>query len=596
MVSRPTLLNMKWAFIMLIIIAANGDPPEEPVKCSNNLKDCIITNSYGAFPDRSICRAAEVVYPSSEEDLVSIVANATQVNRKMKVATRYSHSIPKLVSPDGDDGLIISTKNLDRVMEIDLDKRLVTCQSGVTLGQLISEAAKSGLALPYTPYWLGLTIGGLLGTGAHGSTLWGKGSAIHNYVVQVRIVTPGPPEEGYVKVRSLGENGSLDEEMNAAKVSLGVLGVISQVTLRLQPIFKRSVTFITKNDTDLSDQAATFGKQHEFADMTWYPSQKRVVYRIDNRVSSNISGNGLWNHPGFRALPSLALSILRSIEEDQEAKGDVAGKCIVGKLTAISLIKAAYGLTNDGIIFKGYPVVGYQNRLQASGDCLKGPKDAEITMCPWDPRVKGLFFHQMSISIVLSKAKYFIQDIQKLVSIAPQSLCGLDQYNGILMRYVTGSNAYLGKQEDSLDFDITYYRSKDPKRPRLFEDVLEEIEQMAVFKYGGLPHWGKNRNVAFEGVFKKYKKGREFLKVKDKYDPSGLFSSEWTDQVLGLRNGLTTAKEGCALEGLCVCSDDIHCAPQKGYMCKPGKVFKDARVCSFFNAGNQISDGSKEEL
>ncbi|KAI3498466.1 hypothetical protein L1887_34241 [Cichorium endivia] len=579
--SRPAL-TLKWV-ILMITTMANCSPPEEPVRCSNNLTNCTITNSYGAFPDRSICLAAEVAYPSSEEDLVSVVANATQANRKMRVATRYSHSIPKLVCPEGNDGLIISTENLNRIIEIDKGSRLITLDSGVTLRQLINEAAKSGLALPYTPYWWGLTIGGMLGTGAHGSTLWGKGSAIHDYVVRMRIVTPGRPEEGYAKVRTLEENGESNGDMNAAKVSLGVLGVISQVTLRLQPLFKRTITLVTQNDSDLSDQAATFGRQHEFADMTWYPSQKRVVYRIDDRVSSNLSGNGLWDHPGFRAVPSLVLSILRFTEEDQEARGDVAGKCSGGRLTTNTLIKAGNGLTNDGIIFKGYPVVGYQNRLQASGGCIKDPQDAQLTACSWDPRVKGLFFHQTTFSIVLSKAKDFIQDVQKLVSIAPRSLCGIDLYNGILMRYVTGSNAYLGKQEDSLDFDITYYRSKDPKKPRLFEDVLEEIEQMAVFKYGGLPHWGKNRNVAFQGAIKKYVKGREFLKVKQKFDSLGLFSSEWTDQILGLKGGLSLVKDGCALEGLCVCSLDIHCAPQKGYFCRPGKVFEDARVCTLIS-------------
>ncbi|PWA79752.1 D-arabinono-1,4-lactone oxidase family protein [Artemisia annua] len=523
---------------------------------------------------------AEVTYPSSEEELVSVVAHATHANRKMKVATRYSHSIPKLVCPDGDDRLIISTENLSRVIEIDQEKMLVTIESGVTLEQLFNEAAKTGLTLPYSPYWWGLTIGGLLGTGAHGSTLWAEGSAVHDYVVRKRIVTPGHAGDGYANIRTLEENGEFDNDMKAAKVSIGVLGVISQVTLKLQPMFKRSVTLVASSDTDLSNQAAIFGSQHEFADITWYPSQKQVVYRIDDRVSSNITGDGLWDNLGFRPVASVALAILRSTENALEAKGDAAGKCINGKLTSTNLINSAYGLTNDGILFREYPVIGYQNRLQASGGCLNDPEDAEISACPWDPRVKGLFFHQTAVSIMISKAKYFIQDIQKLVSIAPQSLCGIDMYNGILMRYVTGSTAYLGKQEDSLDFDITYYRSKDPKIPRLFEDVLEEIEQMAVFKYGGLPHWGKNRNVAFIGVRKKYKNVREFLKVKDKYDPLGLFSSEWTDKVLGLRDGLTMAEEGCALEGLCVCSEDIHCAPQDGYLCRPGKVFKEARVCS----------------
>ncbi|KAL2336260.1 hypothetical protein Fmac_010706 [Flemingia macrophylla] len=569
-------LSLTLVFLLFFSLGLSS-PPEDPIKCSSNNTTCTITNSYGIFPDRSICNASQVVYPTTEQELVSVVASATRAKTKMKVATRFSHSIPKLVCPEGQNGLLISTKHLNQVLSIDVKARTMRVQSGVTLQQLINEAAKVGLALPYSPYWWGLTIGGLMGTGAHGSTLWGKGSSVHDYVLELRIVRPSGPQDGYAKVETLNEQ---DQDLNAAKVSLGVLGVISQVTLKLEPLFKRSITYVAKDDSDLGEEVGGFGHAHEFADITWYPSQRKAVYRVDDRVPMNTSGNGLYDFIPFRPTSSLELAVIRTTEDIQESTSDANGKCLVSKTTTNTLITAAYGLTNNGIIFTGYPVIGFHNRLQASGSCLDSLQDLRITACSWDPRVKGEFFHQTTFSIKLSLVKNFIEDVQKLVQLVPKGLCVIDLYNGILMRYVTASSAYLGKQEDALDFDITYYRGKDPNTPRLYEDILEEIEQLGIFKYEGLPHWGKNRNLAFEGAIKKYVNAEKFLRVKERYDSQGLFSSTWTDQVLGLKDGVTIVKDGCALEGLCICSHDSHCNPSKGYYCRPGKVYKEARVCT----------------
>nr|CAD1840711.1 unnamed protein product [Ananas comosus var. bracteatus] len=330
----------------------------------------------------------------------------------------------------------------------------------------------------------------------------------------------------------------------------------------------------------LSRSGRPFGSQHEFADIAWYPGQRKVLYRIDDRIPNNASGNGVFDFIGFRSTATLVLFANRLAEEGLEATGNAGGRCQYSRLTTSAIAIDGYGLTNNGLLFTGYPVVGFQNKIQSSGGCLDGPDDALLTACPWDPRVRGEFFHQTTVSIPLSEAKDFIQDVQKLRDLNAEAFCGVELYNGILMRYVKSSSAYLGKQDDCLDFDITYYRSHDPAVPRLYEDVLEEVEQMALLKYGGMPHWGKNRNVAFDGVIAKYPKIGEFLRVKNEYDPQGLFSSEWTDQVLGIKGRTSIYKQGCALEGLCICSEDAHCAPDRGYYCRPGKVYKDARVCT----------------
>ncbi|KAH9625767.1 hypothetical protein KSS87_013599 [Heliosperma pusillum] len=545
--------------------------PEEPVKCSNGTSDCTVTNGYGSFPDRSLCRAADIVYPDNEDQLISYVRDATIAQRKIKVVTRYGHSFPKLVCPDGVDGLVISTKNLDKVLNFDLAQQTMTVQTGMVLNQFKDEAAKVGLALPHSPYWAGVTVGGMISTASHGSSLLGLGSAVHDYVIGLTIVSPGGRNDGYVKVRRLGVG---DEDLKAAKVSLGVLGVISEVTFKLQPLFKRNITFTTKSDSDLIDKALSFGYENEFGDMVWLPSQRKVVYRIDNRVPMTTPGNGVYDFIGFRSFPQPVLESIRAKEVLEESLGLATSRCANAKTFSIALLTSAFGLTNNGYTFTGYPVIGYQNKIQASAGCLD---NNQLGYCGFDPRVNGYFYYSNGFTLPLSKVNNFIKDIQKLVHEKPTSLCGVEIYYGILMRYVKKSTAYLGKEEDGIDFDITYYRSKDPLGPRLYDDILSEIEQMAIFNYNALPHWGKNRNIAFQGVINKYKDGNKFLNVKAKYDPLGLFSNEWTDQILGLKGTVMIQKVGCGREGLCICYDETDCGP--GYSCQGGRVYAMAKVC-----------------
>lgn len=572
-------LLMVLSLAVVLVHLAVGSPPPDPVNCMHGTSNCTITNTYGSFTDRTICRAAKVTYPGTEQELVAAVAAVASTKQKVKVATKHSHSIPKLACPGGDDGTIISTARLNRTVCIDVAKRLMTVESGMVLRDLIEAAAAAGLSLPHSPYWYGLTIGGLLGTGAHGSSLWGKGGAVHEYVVGMRIVTPAPASQGFAVVRELEAD---HPDLHAAKVSLGVLGVISQVTLTMQPLFKRSVTLVRRDDSDFQEQVAVWGDLHEFGDMTWLPHQGKVVYRRDDRVDVSTPGNGLYDLLLFHPSPTRGLIDARVAEERLQENGTDAARCEAAALQAATSERSSNGFTNDGVAFTGYPVVGYQHRIQASGACLNGPDDGLLTACAWDPRIRGSFYYNSGFSVALSKAPAFVADMKRLRDLNPDLFCAaVDARVGVLLRYIKASTAYLGKPEDSIDIDIVHYRSRTDGMPRAHADVVDEIEQMALHKYGGLPHWGKNRNLAFDGAIARYPKAREFLGVKDRYDPEGLFSSEWTDEVLGISGSPNIIKKGCAIEGLCVCSNDSHCAPEQGYFCRPGKVYKEARVCSF---------------
>nr|CAB3482782.1 unnamed protein product [Digitaria exilis] len=569
--------------ILLLILTqislTTSSPPADPVSCITNgtsSSGCTISNAYASFPDRRVCRAAKATYPRTEQELVAAVAAAVKAKRKTKAATRYSHSFTKVACPGGSDGVIISTRWLNQTVRIDAKKGLVTVESGVVLRDLIRAAAAAGLSMPNTPYWYGLTIGGLLGTGAHGSSLWGKGGAVHEYVVGLRIVTPAPESHGFAMVRELGVG---DPDFNAARVSLGVLGIISQVTLALQPLFKRSVTFVDRDESHLAEKVAVWGNLHEFGDITWLPHERKVIYREDDRVNVSSPGNGLFDSLGFVPYSASGLVAARAQDELVQEKGNDTTLCSSAQGAAALQENQAYGYRNYGNSFAGYPVVGYQDHMQASGACLDIPENDTQHVCYWDPRIRGPFFYNTGLSVPLSNAPAFVADLQRLRDLNPQAFCALGS-SGVLMRYVKASKAYLGKPVDSLTIDIDYYRSRTAGVPRLHADVVDEIEQMALRKYGGVPHWGKNRNFAFDGAIARYPNAGKFREVKHRYDPDGIFSSEWSDQVLGIKGSPSIVGKGCAMEGLCVCSDDSHCLAEKGYRCRPGKVYTKARVCA----------------
>ena len=61
-----------------------------------------------------------------------------------------------------------------------------------------------------------------------------------------------------------------------------------QITLSLEPGFKRSITYEYRDDSTIQDDFAAHAARHEFADITWYPSQRTAMYRVDDRAPLSV--------------------------------------------------------------------------------------------------------------------------------------------------------------------------------------------------------------------------------------------------------------------------------------------------------------------
>ncbi|XP_071718045.1 L-gulonolactone oxidase 3 [Rutidosis leptorrhynchoides] len=568
------------SFYTLTTTTIYAIPPPPPIQCTSETNDCTLHNSYGIWGDRKDCRASKTIYPKTQDQLLSIVADATKNKYKLKVVSKFSHTIPKFACPaPSNSSLLISTENYNSNIDVDVVKLTVTADAGVGLRDLINKVEDVGLSLVAAPYWEGVSVSGLISTGAHGSSWWGNGGSVHDHVVSIDMVVPATQSEGFAKIMHLDVTN--DNLFNAAKVSLGTLGIISKVTLRLEKGFKRSISFNFTDDNGVEDAFMTHAKAHEFGDITWYSSKHTAVYRHDDRVSLTTKGDGTNDFLGFQSALVAVSKSTRATEKQLEKTKNVKGKCAMAS-TFIGYKKLiANGLKNN-LLFTGYPVIGRQGKMQTSGSCLYSPSSDIVSACAWDPRIDGLSFYESTSIFPADKFKDFILDVKRLRDFNPDNYCGIDIYNGFLIRFIKASTAFLGQDVDSVVIDFNYYRADLATTPRLNQDVMEEIEQMAFFKYNARPHWAKNRKIAFAKVDKKYKNFSKFVAAKLKMDPQNIFSSDWSDALLF---GSELEKyDGCGLEGECVCSEHRHCSPTNGYFCEFGLVYKEARVCRYLQS------------
>ncbi|GLJ25515.1 hypothetical protein SUGI_0488410 [Cryptomeria japonica] len=556
------------------------------VDCTGN--GCQIYNYQGLWEDHENCMAANSSSPKSEAELVQVVAKAVKNKQKVRVVSWLGHSLTKLACV-GNQGLIISTKNYNQIISINKTAMTITVQAGAMMSDVMEAAASQGLSLPAMIYWNGVSAAGVISTGAHGSGLIGKGSGVYEYVVGMRLVVPASPLLGYAKVITLRE---YDEDLKAARISLGMLGVISEITFALQPMYKRSVSASLKDDGGLENEAESFLRGVDFSDIYWIPSHGKALFRNISKVSVNVPGDGFSILLGT---PTRVVDIENSAAQMASLQANAATQTICKVLESQMNTLAFNGsaFLNGPTGFTGYPIVGFNHKMQASGGCQGSvPKPADnssftcnstsivdknTTVCTWDRRIDAILLYDVEIQVRMSNLTAVIQDMKKIRDLNPENLCDL---RGTLIRSIKKSDAYLGHAEDTVAMETIYYKFRDENMIKWNGDVFEEIEQMVIEKYGGVMHWGKSGGHLFKGQALRASNITKFLEVKMRYDPYGLFSNEWTDGLFGIEGPLMDIeRDGCALDKLCKCTEDRHCAPDKGYFCMPGKVWTNARVC-----------------
>jgi FAD/FMN-containing dehydrogenase len=169
-----------------------------------------------------------VVEPASVDDIRSAVAEATASGLRVRAIGAGSSWASHLVTRD----VCVSLRKLNKIHNIDLVNKMVTVDAGVRLGDLSHALADHNLSLPSLSFFPDVTVGGAVATASHGtSPHWGS---LSDFVRSMHIVLASG------EVRKFGPE-SPPEELRAARVAIGMLGVI--VRLELQAVDQPWVRF-----------------------------------------------------------------------------------------------------------------------------------------------------------------------------------------------------------------------------------------------------------------------------------------------------------------------------------------------------------------
>ena len=176
-----------------------------------------------------------VVQPKNESELVEVVRWAYQqgipITPRAKASSGYGGVIPIK------KGLVVDFFHMKEVLAVDKAAMTATVQPGITWEQLDSKLSKYGLTLRlYPTSYPSSSAGGWLAQGGVGIGSYQYGTYRQN-VISARVVLP----TGEVREFS-------DEDLDLIADAEGITGLISQVTLHVQPQVKMEVVAVACPD------------------------------------------------------------------------------------------------------------------------------------------------------------------------------------------------------------------------------------------------------------------------------------------------------------------------------------------------------------
>jgi FAD/FMN-containing dehydrogenase len=473
--------------------------------------------SWENYAGNQIVAPLSLVAPTSLDELRTVILDAAARSQRVK-AVGSGHSASDIVQTTG---VLVDTHNLSGLLDDDAAlyragvdaTTLVHVLGGTRLDDLNEALWDRGLALANLGAFDGQTIAGAVATSTHGSGI--SLGALSSAVVSIELLTPDgtlrrvEPSAGvtdpvaFASARKQVKLVQDDAEFYASVVHLGCLGVVYALTLRVVPRYWLAETRRLGDWSRVRGLLATGAilreSRHLEVLLNPYPRDdgdhtclvtRRVL--VPEPTSPGRAGGHRQFLPalisGSRVAEALFITFLNAWPSLTPSLIDEALETLVD------------GDGPDGpYVDRGYMVLNL------------GPVNAQPAL---------------STEIAFSMDRY-LDAVDRIFALADEARVAGDIYQSspVSLRFVAGSPHALAMQYGADPACMI----EMPVLPGTHGamSILTRYED-AMRAFAGRPHWGEMNAVSAAEVRALYPKLDDFLAIRAKLDPSGMFSNAFT--------------------------------------------------------------------
>lgn len=415
-----------------------------------------------------------ILQPESEDALRAILRAA---ERPVRVAGA-GHSFPPLCATPG---TLLTLDALAGVVAHDPVRQQASVGAGTRIHDMGLPLYKRGLGLINQGDIDRQAIAGAVGTGTHGTgrSLGNLSSAVTGF----RVVTG----EGDV----VACDSSTDRDLfDAARVSVGVLGVFSELTLQCREKYKLAERTWTMDAETCMRQVKALSMANRHFEFFWFPYADKVICKA------------LTESDGDAPEP---------LDTDaEEAIGDVMDEN--ERLVAMMFETAYQVQALSPLIQKLFTRMAGSDSFNRYGKAGKVRWSHEAF-----PSTRGIRFNEMEYAVPIEDGTDCVQELVEAIRKKR-----IRTSFPIEFRTVAADDIWLSPfyKRDSVTISIHQYYKQSYKE---YFDYAEQIFRL----YDGRPHWGKLHGLTGADFRSIYPRWDDFQDVRRRMDPSGVFLNDY---------------------------------------------------------------------